>query len=295
VGVSFVCFCSWLFSEYLDLSIVGVLQFAAVFGPPAGASGALERSFADRKANMFDSARLRLRLLLLEEVLLPGLAAQTDDGFKLIVLVTDNLPDDISCQLQTLAGRFPFMEILTARHSSDLRTSCEAIAARWVDAGAGRWATFSVSEESVLSSDYIMRLRAHLEQGENTTAVSFLPGIEMRISQTLGVQAKPEGFPTGADGLALLSHRHDIAAKRAFPTVLQLGPYRQAGQHVPVVEDRSGPAYLRILPGSGQIPPDWSHRPMMQDDLLHGHLDRVFPSVDIGRLTRLAALFPDPG
>ena len=77
-------------STALDIQVLGLCRFSV---PSEGAFQVTHDSIEQRRAMLYDPARLDTRFIWFEQVLLPSIAKQKDPQFKLIILMGEDFPE----------------------------------------------------------------------------------------------------------------------------------------------------------------------------------------------------------
>lgn len=268
-----------------NLDILGILRFSMVLKSNRGFPSLVNLSYEERCAILFDKARMEQRFWLLEQTLLPSLLAQSDLDFRLAFLVTPNLPAPYLDRLKGLLRPLPQAFIVSVPPARFLRFGCLRARDQAIRPDASAWATFRIDDDDALAVDYIGRLRRSLSKIRRTTALTFSRGLELSIQAGSHGVMQPDNRPCSGAGLALLCIDDDAAS--LFPTVYQLGPHRRVGDHVPVMEETSGPGFLRLLHGHNvshaTIRPKVAVVPPDRKAELMGHW---FPGNSLGVLER---------
>jgi hypothetical protein len=225
--------------------VLGILRFSMVLKTNRGFPSLVDRTYEERCDLIFAKERMEQRLHLLETLLFPSLRAQTDFDFRLAVLITTNIPELFLRQVKRLLSDFPQAFLVPVPPSRLLRFGCRVAMEKAISPDAGRWATFRIDDDDGLAADYIARVRSHLKQVNETSALTFNKGVEYSLQKGSEGVMTVDGRPFSGAGLALLSVDDLTAAK--FPSVYQLGPHRHVEKHLPTIRDRGGPAFLRLL------------------------------------------------
>lgn len=112
----------------------------------------------ERRARLYDPARLNERMTWFEHVFLPSIRAQTDRDFLMIVATGEDLPEPWRGRLSALAASVPEIELLflpPAGHSEQTR---EALLAR-MDSRADVVAQFRQDDDDAVALDFVGRVR----------------------------------------------------------------------------------------------------------------------------------------
>ncbi|MFP7675263.1 glycosyltransferase [Marivita sp. S0852] len=103
-----------------------VILFCRFSYPAEGGFQVDHNTVADRRNALYQPERMELRLSLFEHFCLPGLKAQTDPDFDLVVLVGSCLPDPYFARLQKLLHDMPQARIV-ARDPAPHRQVCQSV------------------------------------------------------------------------------------------------------------------------------------------------------------------------
>ena len=106
--------------------VMQTILFCRFSYPAEGGFQVDHDSIEERRAYLYDPARMEARLALFEHFCLPGLKAQTEPDFDLVVLVGTCLPDRYLARLQTLLGDLPQARII-ARDPAPHRQVCQSV------------------------------------------------------------------------------------------------------------------------------------------------------------------------
>lgn len=143
------------------LQVLGLCRFSY----PAALEGFQTRhaTMEDRRAALYAPERLDTRLFWFEHCLLPGIAAQTNPDFTLLLLMGDDMPDPWHSRLRALIDPVPqirpvyrasgphrrvYREILKAARNPDARTVAE----------------FRLDDDDAVAVNYIGNIRRSFAQ-----------------------------------------------------------------------------------------------------------------------------------
>jgi hypothetical protein len=145
-----------------------------------------ERSWEEHVAAMLDPERLKFRLRFLTEVTLPQFAGQNlkprREWFRLIVVTTTLLPDDIRSALNAAAGQYPWLTIVERGVDDWLGMSAltrEALSD--MDYGGTRvpFMTFRLDDDDTLSLQYLERAQGYIGLSNIDRVLSFTQGAKI--------------------------------------------------------------------------------------------------------------------
>lgn len=107
------------------MKIIAFVRFSEILANPAGAFVAGRQGFDDYVKTVMDPERLKLRLHLFENSLLPSFAGQSitpdPSWFRLCIGTTKELPQNIRSELERIVAPYPWTKIYT-NHNSIITT-----------------------------------------------------------------------------------------------------------------------------------------------------------------------------
>lgn len=142
-------------SGQIDMQTILFCRFSY---PAEGGFQVDHDSIEARRAHLYDPARMETRFALFEHLCLPGLKAQTDPDFDLIVLVGTCLPQTYLARLQDILGSLPQARIV-ARDPGPHRQVCQSVlnaARRHVNQPCLQ---VRHDDDDALAVDFVARLR----------------------------------------------------------------------------------------------------------------------------------------
>lgn len=223
------------------IPVAGVVRFSVLMRDWAEFRLSRETSFEERRAILFDPARLEERFRLFEAITLPSALAQTRDDWTLLVVGPAGLPAPFRSRLADLLA--PHTNLVLAEMEPD--ESLPAVVRARLDQmfpAAERRVTFRLDDDDGLSARFIDDLRRAIalwDRGRDM-AFSFPQGHLLgRCDQPGHLLHKGNFHGYGiACGLSLLTARD-------FPKgIFDLGTqHRMVDQVVPTVAINDGPAY----------------------------------------------------
>ena len=137
------------------IQVLGLTRFSV---PSLGAFQVEHQSIADRRAYLYDPARLALRFTWFEQVTLPAIAAQKDPAFRLIVLLGEDFPEPWRARMLALVEAVPQLTAHFAPPEHHRKICADAIAAH-VDPGAEVVLQFRLDDDDAVAVDFTRRLR----------------------------------------------------------------------------------------------------------------------------------------
>jgi hypothetical protein len=232
------------------IRIIGLLRFS-VLTPTYywQRFGTLEKI----AAHLFSPDRLALRFQIFESLVLPGLLAQSDPDFDLVILTAETLPAPYLDRLQALTeavSNLHLRPVATARHYRLIREGYDAI----TRAGESHRVLFRLDDDDALHLNYVRRLREvaarilTLQADHQPQAIAFQRGFCLH-------------FAEGGFDLFDTCERAPISAGTALlaPVDYPRNPYRynhrKLAQFYPLYADSSIPAYIRTVHGDNKSTP----------------------------------------
>ena len=137
------------------VQVLGLTRFSV---PSAGAFQVEHESIAARRAYLYDPGRLAMRFAWFETVTLPGIAAQKDQGFRLIVLMGEDFPEPWRTRMLGHVGRLPQLVARFAPPEHHRKVCADAIAAE-IDPAAEVVLQFRLDDDDAVAVDFTRRLR----------------------------------------------------------------------------------------------------------------------------------------
>ena len=138
------------------IQVLGLCRFSLV---SEGAFQVEHATVAERRAFLYDPARLQQRFVWFEHIVLPCLRAQSDPDFRLIVLTGEDLPEPFASLLEALCQTVPQI-VLERRPPGPHRDLCRDVMQAHVDPGADVVAQFRLDDDDAVAIDFVRRVRA---------------------------------------------------------------------------------------------------------------------------------------
>ena len=141
----------------------------------------------ERRAFLYDPARLARRWLWLRTVALPGWLAQTDPDFTLVLMTGPDLPQPWLSNLRDLAARHPQLRLELVPPMERHLEACEAAIAPHIDPAAEVIGHFRHDDDDAVALDYIARAKADfaqvrgLWQAEGRLSLDHSRGLMMQV------------------------------------------------------------------------------------------------------------------
>ncbi len=153
------------------------------------APGAFGRDGLDAlRARLYDDRRMALRFHWFEHVTLPGLRAQTDPDFTLVVLTGDALPERHRDRLAALLSGLPQARIVTMPEGRVHREACRAAMIEARDPAARVVAEFRLDDDDGVAAGFVADLRRRFEtvaplfEGGGRVTLDYCRGLLLRTA-----------------------------------------------------------------------------------------------------------------
>lgn len=129
------------------------------------------------RAQLYDPLRMAQRFHFFEKICLPSLDAQTDQDFKLLILIGNDLPQTFKSRLLRAISNRPYAEVLEDSTGS-LSTALNTRAADLKDPAADKILHFRLDDDDALASHAIHDLRQMAERVAAPTLLSLPRGLK---------------------------------------------------------------------------------------------------------------------
>lgn len=187
------------------VQVLGLCRFS--YPAPVQSFQVKHADLAERRAALYDPARLNQRLMWLEHVFLPPLRGQTDQDFTILFLLGEDFPEPFRSRIETLIADVPQI-IPVWRPTQDLRTLTRELFLAACDPEADLVAEFNADDDDAFALDYVEELRRHaplmapLVQRCGKAALDFQRGILMETDSE-GVFSEAITVPLWATAMAV--------------------------------------------------------------------------------------------
>jgi len=179
------------------VQVQGLCRFSY---PCRGGFKKYHEDLAERRAALYDPKRLDARTLLFEQVLLPGIAAQTDPDFTLHILLGEDLPEPWRGFMEDYLTAVPQLKAHW-RGPEDHRTACRQVLWGGRDENKAIVAEFRLDDDDAVAVNYVRHLRVLYRK------LSRLAGANGRVALDHGKGVVLQGNPDGTvDARVLLTH-----------------------------------------------------------------------------------------
>ena len=235
----------------LDPQVIGVVRFSVLTTDFSLHAHDDHEALADK---LFAPARMALRLRLFERLCLPSLVRQSDQGFRLVVLTAEALPDDIRAKLDALVAPHENISVYAAAPEQHYQLIKKAYASVYENDAQYRL-TFRLDDDDALALDYVARLKT-LARG----LLPLRPDVPQAIAFNRGFYVDMTA-PKGRGRLFDTVERAPLSCGTALlaPASYTRNPYRYnhraLAQHYNVYSDISEPCFLRTIHGDNHSSP----------------------------------------
>lgn len=137
------------------IQVLGLTRFSV---PSTGAFQVEHASLDARRAYLYDPERLAQRFAWFEQVTLPGIAAQKDPAFKLVVLMGEDFPEPWRTRMLAHVDRIPQLAAHFAPPEHHRKICADAMRAH-VDQEAEVVLQFRLDDDDAVAVDFTRRLR----------------------------------------------------------------------------------------------------------------------------------------
>ena len=203
----------------MRVQVLGLCRFSYLGG---GGFQTDHATIEDRRAYLYDPARLARRWFWFEHVALPGLLAQTDPDFTLVVMTGPDLPAPWLDRLRPLAATAPQLRLALVDPAEAHLDACLQAIAPHVEAGADVIAHFRHDDDDAVAVDYVAKARADFALAQPV----------FRRSRRVSIDY-PRGFVLTADAGGIAVQPRMIANASAALTIYLKPDVRRTAVHFP--------------------------------------------------------------
>ena len=222
--------------------IIGFVRFSVLFGAQDFFSEMKDKSPEERRAILFDPARMDDRFRYFEALTLPSLTAQQDDDWRAVIFYSTELPPAYRDRLLDLVATHTHLEPVAYAPDQKLAAELRRQVAAYIPDPPGLHAGFRLDDDDGLANTFIARLRELLtEYGREGTGISFSAGhllkaepggAGFRLAETV------RNFAVGC-GLTL------VTDGKAGRDIFHLGrPHRRIDEAFPTIADAREPMFI---------------------------------------------------
>lgn len=189
------------------LQVLGLLRWSY---PSNGEAFALEgETLEARRAELYADARLEERMFYLEHVILPCLAAQTDQNFRVVMLLGDRLPLKWRARVLEAVSKVRQVKPVFEAEGEQHRLVCRLAMMSHRNPEAGAVAEFRLDDDDAICVDFVEQVRRVYRQNrqlmnrQGKFCVDFVKGFGMTTGAE-GVTLTPVQAPLWVASLALI-------------------------------------------------------------------------------------------
>lgn len=157
----------------------------------------LHDSHDERRSFLYDPDRLARRWFWFEHVTLPGLLAQTDPDFTLVLMTGPDLPEPYLSRLRDLAAQVPQFQLALIPPMEKHLDACMAAVAPHIEAGADVVGHFRQDDDDAVAVDYVRDARRDfvvlqpLWQRRRRLSCDYARGLVLKATQAgISVEAR---------------------------------------------------------------------------------------------------------
>lgn len=161
----------------------------------------------ERRAFLYDPARLARRWAWFEQVALPGLTRQTDPDYTMVIMTGPYLPQPFLGRLREIAAAHPQIRLELVPPMEHHRVACARAVHPHVDPAADWVGQFKHDDDDGLAFDFVARARRDLRllmpmlRRDGQAWCDYMKGVILKATET-GVEALPRHV--SATGVALV-------------------------------------------------------------------------------------------
>ena len=206
-----------------------------------------------KKAFLFSEDRMKIRIDFLKRFLLPSVAAQTDQNFDFVLLVSSLLPEKYLDAVRLITCDLPNVHIV-ALDPMNMKTACRKAYDQRRESGDDD-ILFRIDDDDALSIDYVERLKDVASKSSDLAdlrVVSFTNGIMADFAREQGtVQFSDYSGRLYSAGLAVLGSRTRGTHPYAFS-------HHKADEGKLTILVPGAPAFIRSLHAESDSQFKWS-------------------------------------
>jgi len=223
------------------MQVVGLCRFS--YPANINAFQTRHKDMVERTATLYAPDRLEARTFLFANILLPGLRAQTDPDFTLLLLMGEDFPEPWRSRILGAITYVPQIKPVFRPPGLNHRDLYRELFLAERDTTAGLVAEFRIDDDDALSVDFVERLRmaepvlAALVEEHDRAAIDFQKGLVMTLGQGQ-IGYRPVVVPGWAPALAM------VQRPRSEKCVMD-GMHHKMWLHMPSVTFQDSPMFLR--------------------------------------------------
>lgn len=220
------------------MQVIGLCRFSY---PALGGFQVAHDTAQAREAYLYDPARMEERLRHFEAITLPGLKAQTDPDYTLLILIGESLPETYRTRLEALVADVPQARII-ARPPENHRAVCKSVinAARDMSLPCIQ---FRHDDDDAVAVTFVEQLRttamdcAGLLQKHKLVGIDFNRGYVMQVDDQ-SILAAPNMTPYWGVALAM-------AVQPGVAQTIMNFSHKRLARFMPTVTYTDAPMYVR--------------------------------------------------
>ena len=223
------------------MQVVGLCRFS--YPANINAFQTRHKDMADRTAALYADDRLAARTFLFENFLLPGLRAQTDPDFTLLLLMGEDLPEPWRSRILGAIADVPQIKPVFRPAGLVHRELYREMFLAERDTAAGLVAEFRIDDDDALAHDFVERLRkaepllASLINDHGRAAIDFQKGLLMELGQGR-IDYRPVIVPGWAPALAMVQRS---GSGKCVMDIM----HHKMWLHMPTLTFQDSPMFLR--------------------------------------------------
>lgn len=170
------------------IQVLGLTRFSV---PSVGAFQVEHDSIDERRAYLYAPDRLAERFAWFEQVTLPGMVAQKDPAFKLLILLGEDFPEPWRTRMRAHVDRIPQLAVHFAPPEHHRKICADALRAH-IDPEAEVVLQFRLDDDDAVAVDFTRRLRRDWRKLKAFHADAGGP-IALDYARGLNLLARPSG------------------------------------------------------------------------------------------------------
>lgn len=221
------------------MQVIGLCRFSY---PALGGFQREHETIEQRKAFLYEDARLKHRLRLFQAFNLPSILAQTDTDFQYLILIGDDLPAWAHDQLDDLTKAADHIKILPYPPHPHRQIAAQVILDQ-VDATHTHSIQFRLDDDDAVHRTFVERLKTDAAAG----VIDYANKPRFALDYARGYAIRPSVKGLEAEELVRNLWTPALAAvfkTSAKNTIMNFG-HHKLDQHMPVISDWDTPMFLR--------------------------------------------------
>lgn len=168
----------------------------------------LHQTMLERRAFLYDPDRLARRWFWFEKVTLPGLLAQTDPDFTLVLMTGPDLPEPYLSRLRALTDSHPQFRLALIPPMEKHLEACLAATEPHIEPGADVVGHFRQDDDDAVAIDYIRDARRDFEvlqpfwQRRRRLSCDYARGLVLKATPA-GISVEPRMIYNAVAGLTV--------------------------------------------------------------------------------------------